>query len=65
MPRDISDERYQPFIAQGLDAVRALSVGDAMTHMEAFLLEDGRVCFTDATLRPAGARIAPMLGLCL
>ncbi|HKU75053.1 MAG TPA: ATP-grasp domain-containing protein [Pyrinomonadaceae bacterium] len=61
MPRDISDEFYQPVIAQGLDAVRALSVGDAMTHMEAFLLADGRVCFTDATLRPAGARIAPML----
>ena len=32
-----------------------------MTHIEGFLLEDGRVCFTDATLRPAGARIAPML----
>jgi formate-dependent phosphoribosylglycinamide formyltransferase (GAR transformylase) len=61
MPRDISDARYQQFIAQGLDAVRALSVGNAMTHMEAFLCEDGRVCFTDATLRPAGARIAPML----
>ena len=61
MPRDIDDVRYQPLIAQGLDAVRALSVGDAMTHMEAFLLKDGRVCFTDATLRPAGARIAPML----
>lgn len=60
MPRDISD--FQSFIAQGLDAVRALSPGDAMTHMEAFLCEDGRVCFTDATLRPAGARIAPMLG---
>lgn len=60
MPRDISDKVYQPLIAQGLDAVRALSVGDAMTHMEAFLM-NGRVCFTDATLRPAGARIAPML----
>lgn len=61
MPRDIADDRYQQFIAQGLDAVRALAVGDAMTHMEGFLLRDGRVCFTDATLRPAGARIAPML----
>lgn len=61
MPRDIGDEYYQPLIAQGLDAVRALSVGNAMTHMEAFVLADGRVCFTDATLRPAGARIAPML----
>ena len=61
MPRDIDDDRYRQFIAQGLDAVRALSVGDAMTHMEGFLLEDGRVCYTDATLRPAGARIAPML----
>jgi len=61
MPRDISDKFYQPLITQGLDAVRALSVGDAMTHMEAFMLADGQVCFTDATLRPAGARIAPML----
>lgn len=61
MPRDISDDRYQQFIAQGMAAVRALSPGDAMTHMEGFLLGDGRVCFTDATLRPAGARIAPML----
>ena len=61
MPRDISNVFYQPLIAQGLDAIRALSVGNAMTHMEAFVLADGRVCFTDATLRPAGARIAPML----
>ena len=32
-----------------------------MTHLEGFLLEGGRVRFTDATLRPAGARIGPML----
>lgn len=61
MPRDISGNRYRKFIDQGLQAVRALSVGDAMTHMEGFLLDDGRTCFIDATLRPAGARIAPML----
>ncbi|HEY0725520.1 MAG TPA: hypothetical protein VGD41_16285, partial [Pyrinomonadaceae bacterium] len=61
MPRDIEDERYQQFIAQGRAAVLALSVGNAMTHMEGFLLDDARIAFTDATLRPAGARIAPML----
>ncbi|HEU5459869.1 MAG TPA: hypothetical protein VFU83_05210 [Pyrinomonadaceae bacterium] len=61
MPRDITGARYEQFIKQGLQAVRALSVGDAMTHMEAFLSEDGRPQFIDATLRPAGARIAPML----
>jgi len=61
MPRDISDSRHQAFIRQGLEAVRALSVGDAFTHMEGFLLEDNRPRFIDATLRPAGARIAPML----
>jgi hypothetical protein len=61
MPRDISDSRYEQFISQGLAAVRALSVGNAMTHMEGFLHEDGQLCFIDATLRPAGARIAPML----
>jgi hypothetical protein len=61
MPRDISGSRYEQFISQGLAAVRALSVGNAMTHMEGFLREDGQLCFIDATLRPAGARIAPML----
>ena len=57
MPRQINDN-YQEFIAQGLAAVRALQVGTAMTHMEGFL--NGG--FIDATLRPAGARIAPMFG---
>lgn len=61
MPRDISGEMYREFIAQGFAAVRALSVGNAFTHMEGFLLNEGGVCFTDATLRPAGARIGPML----
>jgi ATP-grasp N-terminal domain len=62
MPRDISADRYRVFVEQGLDAVRALEVGNTMTHLEGFLLDGGRVCFTDATLRPAGARIGPMLG---
>ena len=57
MPRHI-DNVYQDFIAQGLAAVRALQVGNAMTHMEGFL--NGG--FIDATLRPAGARIGPMFG---
>ncbi len=57
MPRQIND-KYQEFIAQGLAAVRALQVGAAITHMEGFL--NGG--FIDATLRPAGARIAPMFG---
>lgn len=61
MPRDIGGDLYRDFIAQGLAAVRALSPGNAMTHMEGFLLEKRGVCFTDATLRPAGARISPML----
>ena len=59
MPRDTHP--YENFIAEGLKAIRALSVGNAMTHMEGFLDETGRAWFTDATLRPAGARIAPML----
>ena len=62
MPRDISGDEHREFIERGLAAVRALSVGNAMTHMEGFLLEGGGVRFTDATLRPAGARIGPMLG---
>jgi formate-dependent phosphoribosylglycinamide formyltransferase (GAR transformylase) len=62
MPREMNQERFRHFVERGLAAVRALEVGDAMTHMEGFLLEGGGVRFTDATLRPAGARIGPMLG---
>jgi hypothetical protein len=60
MPRDISGDVYREFIERGLAAVRALSIGNAITHMEGFLVEAG-IRFTDATLRPAGARIGPML----
>ncbi|HEY2964058.1 MAG TPA: hypothetical protein VGJ37_16680 [Pyrinomonadaceae bacterium] len=59
MPRDL--HVYERFIEQGLKAIRALSVGNAMTHMEGFIDSAGCPWFTDATLRPAGARIAPML----
>ena len=59
MPRDMTP--YQAFIDQGLNAIRALKPGNAMTHMEGFIDQAGRPWFTDATLRPAGARIAPML----
>jgi ATP-grasp N-terminal domain/Carbamoyl-phosphate synthase L chain, ATP binding domain len=62
MPRDITGDRYRDFIELGLAAVRTLAVGNAMTHMEGFLTGRGGVRFTDATLRPAGARIGPMLG---
>lgn len=61
MPREIGTEPYRDFIEQGLAAVRALSVGNAITHMEGFTDAAGRARFTDATLRPAGARIGPML----
>ena len=57
VPREI-DDGYRDFITQGLAAVRALRAGDAMTHMEGF----ANGGFIDSTLRPAGARIAPMFG---
>ncbi len=60
MPRDL--DAYKPFIKQGLAAVRALQVGNAMTHMEGFIDDSGPAGFIDATLRPAGARIGPMFG---
>ncbi|HYV83065.1 MAG TPA: hypothetical protein VE931_06115 [Pyrinomonadaceae bacterium] len=61
IPREM--DLYGDFIEQGLAAVRALSVGNSFTHMEGFLDTEGRLLgFTDATLRPAGARIGPMLG---
>ena len=62
MPRHLTDDRYRNLIEAGLKAVRALEVGNAVTHMEGFSLGNGAYTFTDATLRPAGARIGPMLG---
>lgn len=59
MPRDMTP--YANFIEEGLKAVKALSVGNAMTHMEGLIDTNGCPWFIDATLRPAGARIAPML----
>lgn len=60
MPRDLTP--YDDFIREGLMAVRALEVGNAITHMEGFMNESGPAGFVDATLRPAGARIGPMFG---
>jgi hypothetical protein len=60
MPREL--DAYKSFIVEGLAAVRALQVGNAMTHMEGFIDEHGPAGFIDATLRPAGARIGPMFG---
>jgi len=62
MPRTIKEACDQEVIESGLAAIRALRVGNAMTHMEALLPESGHAVFIDATLRPAGARIGPMLG---
>ena len=64
MPRSISEACSENIVEQSLAAVRALQVGNAMTHMEMLLPEDGTAVFIDATLRPAGARIGPMLGFC-
>ena len=61
MPRDIDGNYYREFITQGLKAIKALRIENAMTHMEGFIDTSGHAWFTDATLRPAGARIAPML----
>ena len=60
MPRDLNP--YEEFIQEGLAAVRALQVGNAITHMEGFINASGPAGFIDATLRPAGARIGPMFG---
>jgi ribosomal protein S6-L-glutamate ligase RimK-like protein len=60
MPRELS--AYTEFIIQGQAAVRALRLGNAITHMEGFIDACGPAGFVDATLRPAGARIGPMFG---
>ena len=65
MPRDISGARYEAFITQGLQAVRALSVGDAMTHMEGFLSEDGAAAVYRRHPAPGGRTDRADARLCL
>lgn len=62
MPRDIGGREYDGIHQVGPDALRALGVRDALTHMEWFRRPDGSVAVSEVAARPPGAQISSMLG---
>jgi Carbamoyl-phosphate synthase L chain, ATP binding domain len=62
MPREVGGPEYDGIRRVGPDALRALGVRDALTHMEWFRRPDGSVAVSEVAARPPGAQITSMLG---
>ncbi len=62
LPRDISGPEYAGIREIGPQALDALGVRDALTHMEWFRRPDGSVAISEVAARPPGAQITSMLG---
>ena len=59
--RDLSQPHIQRGIALGRQVLRALKMGDGMTHMEWFLKPDGEVVFGEIACRPGGACVVDLM----
>jgi D-alanine-D-alanine ligase-like ATP-grasp enzyme len=62
LPRDISGPEYSEIHRIGPEAIRALGVTDALTHMEWFRRPDGSVAVSEVAARPPGAQLTSMHG---
>ena len=62
LPRDISGPEYAEIQRIGPEAIRALGVTDALTHMEWFRRPDGSVAVSEVAARPPGAQLTSMHG---
>ncbi len=61
LPRELGPA-YDGIRAIGPDALRALGVRDALTHMEWFRRADGSVAVSEVAARPPGAQLTSMHG---
>ena len=59
--RDLAQPHITPGIELGRDVLRALGMGDGMTHMEWFRKPDGEVVFGEVACRPGGACIVDQM----
>jgi formate-dependent phosphoribosylglycinamide formyltransferase (GAR transformylase) len=59
--RDLSQPHIQRGIELGRKVLRALDMGDGMTHMEWFLRPDGEVVFGEIACRPGGACVVDLM----
>jgi biotin carboxylase len=59
--RDMTQPHVQRGVALGRAALRALGMGDGMTHMEWFLTPAGEVVFGEVACRPGGACVVDQM----
>jgi biotin carboxylase len=59
--RDLSQPHIQAGIQLGRRVLKALGMGDGMTHMEWFLKPDGEVVFGEIACRPGGACVVDLM----
>jgi hypothetical protein len=59
--RDLGEPRLAPGLALGRDVLRALGMGDGMTHMEWFRTRAGEAVFGEIACRPGGACIVDQM----
>jgi len=59
--RDLGQPHLAPGLALGRDVLRALGMGDGMTHMEWFRKPDGEAVFGEIACRPGGACIVDQM----
>lgn len=63
LPHDLSGPEYAEIHRIGPQALRALGVDTAFSHMEWFARPDGSVAISEVGARPPGAQLAGMIGL--
>src|SRR4029079_10288905 len=59
--RDLEQPHIQSGIALGRGVLKALGMGDGMTHMEWFRKSDGEVVFGEIACRPGGACVVDII----
>jgi biotin carboxylase len=59
--RDLDQPHIRPGIELGRKVLKALGMGDGMTHMEWFLKPDGEVVFGEVACRPGGACVVDIM----
>jgi biotin carboxylase len=59
--RDLDQPHIKPGLELGRGVLKALGMGDGMTHMEWFRTESGEVVFGEIACRPGGACVVDMM----
>jgi hypothetical protein len=59
--RDLEQPHIKPGLELGRGVLKALGMGDGMTHMEWFRTESGEVVFGEIACRPGGACVVDMM----